>query len=283
MTRNAALSVGLLGLSVAFGAARPAPAADGPTEVRGEAILVHPAGKVALKAAELLAAGKIEDAIRLRSALDQAEWKRESAADRQELTARMKDRAPDPKAFERAVRKAGVLTIYGANAVLEAPYGAGEEVTAIFKLEKGKWYPSTGPMVLPGAADPAKETRLSGAEIAGHPVYGVALAYADALHSGTADAFLKLASSQAQADWKALPPSERSESTAYRKKTLPKRKELAAGIETGGVLIVEDDARATLNVVTVEQRSTQPGTVQSTSTTVAVPFVLEGGQWKLAR
>ena len=50
-----------------------------------------------------------------------------------------------------------------------------------------------------------------------------------------------------------------------------------------GVLIIEDGERATLNVIKNEQRPTQPGTVEYSSTTVAIPFVRENGVWKLAR
>jgi hypothetical protein len=49
------------------------------------------------------------------------------------------------------------------------------------------------------------------------------------------------------------------------------------------VLIIEDGERATLNVIKKEQRQTKPGTVNSSSTTVAIPFVLDNGEWKLAR
>ena len=67
--------------------AAPAWAQDGPTEVRGEAVLGHPAGKLAIRAAELLVAGKTDEVIRLRTAEDQAEWKKEPAAERKAMTA----------------------------------------------------------------------------------------------------------------------------------------------------------------------------------------------------
>ncbi len=64
---------------------------------------------------------------------------------------------------------------------------------------------------------------------------------------------------------------------------VPTRPVLEAGIRSGGILIIEDDARATLNVITTEQKSTQPGVVSGSSTTTAIPFVMEAGAWKLAR
>ena len=132
-----------------------------------------------------------------------------------------------------------------------------------------------------GAALSAAETRIKGAEILKHPIGDLALRYADALHGGGMDDAMKLASKKAQAEWKRLPASERAESSAYLKKMIPKRTELAAGIQAGGILLIEDDSRATLNVVTTESTSKEPGVVQSTSSTVAIPFVLEGGQWRV--
>jgi hypothetical protein len=133
-----------------------------------------------------------------------------------------------------------------------------------------------------GAALSATETRVKGAEILKHPIGDLALKYADALHGGGIEDAMKLASKKAQAKWKKLPASERAESSAFLKKMVPEKNELAAGIQAGGILIIED-SRATLNVVKVEQKSAKPGTVDSSSTTIALPFELEGGQWKVAQ
>ena len=279
MKMNRALVIALPFLSLGIAVAPVA--AQAPTMIKGEAILAHPAGKLALRAAELLAAGKTEDVIRLRTAADQAEWKNESAAEREESTKRMKDRAPDPKRLAEEIRKGGVLTLFPDRASLESPYGDGGEVAAMFKLDNGKWYAVLGPFVMAGAAAPAKEDRIQGADILKHPIYELALKYSDAIHSGAPEAFLKLGSAKKQTDWKAEPESERKEITAYYRKTIPKRADLAAGIRSGGILIIEDDSRATLNVVTTESKSKEPGVVQSTSTTVGIPFVLESGQWRV--
>lgn len=269
-------------LPVLFGIVATGPAvSQAPTIVKGEAILAHAAGKLALQAAELLAAGKVEEVIRLRTAADQAEWKKEPAEERAAAIARLKDRAPDPKALAEAIRKGGVLTLFPGRASLESPYGNGGEVMALFVSEKGKWYGSMGPMVIPGAPAPAKEVRVTGADILKHPVYELALEYSDAIHTGPPEAFLKLASAKKQADWKGEPESERKEITAYYKRTIPKKAGLASGIRSGGILVIEDDSRATLNVVAVESSSKEPGVVQSTSTTVGIPFVLENGQWRV--
>jgi len=129
----------------------------------------------------------------------------------------------------------------------------------------------------------AKETRILKADILKHPIGPLALKYADAIHTGNVDEAMKLSSSKAQARWKSEPASERAASARFKKKFIPDRATLEASIATGGILIIEDGTRATLNVVTVSSTSSAPGTVQSTSSTVAMPFVLEGGQWKLAQ
>jgi hypothetical protein len=256
-------------------------AAQAPTMIKGEAILAHPAGKLAIRAAELLAAGKTDDVIRLRTAADQAELKKESAAERADWAKRAKERAPDPKLLADAIRKGGVLTVFPDRASLESPYAGGGDVMAMFTLEAGKWYASMGPMVMAGAPAPGTEVRIQGEEILKHPIYPLALEYADAIHSGKPEAFLKLYSTKKQADWKAEPESERKEIAVYYRKTIPKRADLAAGIRSGGVLIIENDSVATLNVITIESKSKEPGVVNSTSTTVGIPFVIESGQWRV--
>lgn len=283
MRRTLSIAAALPLLALGFTAAPRAAADDGPTTLKGEAILGHPAGKLALKSAELLAAGKIEDAIRLRTSAEQADWKKQSDADRKEGAARLKERAPDPKAFAAAIKTGGELTLVQGGGRLMVPMGAAGSAIAFFELEGGAWKTTGGPMLIAGAPDPSKERRIQGAEILKHPVGDLALKYADALHGGGMDGAMKLASTKAQADWKSMPAGERAESTAFQKKMIPKRADLESGIKAGGILIIEDDARATLNVVTIEQKSSEPGVVSSTSNTVGMPFVFEGGQWKVAR
>ncbi|MEO6327221.1 MAG: hypothetical protein ABIT01_13115 [Thermoanaerobaculia bacterium] len=250
-------------------------------EIRGEAILAHPAGKLALKTDELLFAGKIDEAIALRSTAEQADWKKSPAGERKDMGERMKQRAPEPKAFAAAIRKAGVLQVTSNGANLQVPMAGGTAV-AFFELEGGMLKASSGPMLIPGEEERGNETRINGAEILKHPIGALALSYAEALHGKGMGEVMKLASAKAQANWKAQPKGEQAESTAYRKRTVPTRSELAGGIEKGGMLIIEGNL-ATLNVVTFEQKSSEPGVVSSSSTTTAIPFVLEGGTWKLAQ
>ncbi len=108
----------LLTLLLACTSATAAASAQAPTELRGEAILSHPAGRLAIRAAELLVAGKTDEVIRLRTAEDQAEWRKEPAAERKAMGERMQERAPDPAAMTEGIRTGGVLTVYPQRATL---------------------------------------------------------------------------------------------------------------------------------------------------------------------
>jgi hypothetical protein len=128
-----------------------------------------------------------------------------------------------------------------------------------------------------------RETRLSGAEILKHPIGMLALQYVDLIHTGKMEDAMKLATSSAQARWKSEPESERTESAKFLRRTLPSKAELARSIPTGGLLIIEGDARATLNIVRTQSSSSGSGTVSSSSSTVALGFALENGQWRLTQ
>ena len=258
----------------------PLLAQDG--DLKGEAILKHPAGQLAVKAAELMAAGKTEAVIALGPKSGQAEWKKTPAEDRQGIAEMMKRRAPVPATFPDAIRKAGVLSVNGNSAILRVDLAKGDAAIAYFEREGTEWRIANGPMVIAGAAEPTDQTRLEGAEVAKHPIAAVALQYVELVHAGKIEDAMRLASTDAQKQWKAEPASERAESAAFRKKTLPPVAEFKALLPTG-VLIIDDGERATLNVIRKEQRETKPGTTSFSSTTVAIGFVLENGTWKLAR
>jgi hypothetical protein len=252
--------------------------------LKGEAVLKHPAGQLAIKVAGLLHAGKIDEAVALRTKSDIDEWKKMSAADRRDMSANYKERAPDPKVLAAAIAKTGELTVNGSIAQLEAKLDNGAEIVAMFELEGGSWRAGIGPMVLAGGAPAAtKEERVSGPDILKHPIGTLALQYVDFVHGGKMDEAMRLATTDAQAKWKAEPASERAESTAYRRKMLPTRADLVTALNSGGVLIIEDDVRATLNVVRTTQKSSKPGESSSSSTTVFIPFAKENGQWRLAQ
>ena len=273
----------LVGVGAVVAGGATAAFAQDPVEIRGEAILKHPIGDIVIQAAELLSAGKIDQAMQLRSKEDQSEWKKSPADEKEHKAALWKDRAPAPAAYRDAIRKAGLLTIEGPMAKLVVPFDKGKEVIAAFELEGGTWRRFLGPIVMAGSGAPANEARIQGADILKHPIGALALQYSDLLHAGKMDDVMRLATAEAQAKWKAEPASERAESAAYRKKTVPKRAALSAAIQSGGLLIIEDDARASLNLIQTEQHSTTPGVVSGTSTTTSIGFALEDGQWKLTQ
>lgn len=251
-------------------------------DVKGDAILKHPAGQLAVKAAELLTAGKTEEVIALNTKAGQDEWKKTPAEDRKGIAEMMKRRAPVPATFSGSIRKAGVLSFNGNSAILRVDLAKGDAVVAYFEREGTAWRIGNGPMVIAGAAEPTNETRLEGADVARHPIAALAVQYVELVHAGKIEEAMRLASTEAQKQWKAEPASERAESAAYRKNTLPSVAEFKTLVPSG-VLIIEDGERATLNVIRKEQRQTKPGTVEYSSNTVAIPFVLENGQWRLAR
>ena len=261
----------------------PALLAAQPAPIKGEAILKHPLGVLATKVVDLVAAGKYDEVMALRTKADQTDWKGASAAEKTEFGDRMKSNAPSPQLFADMVRSAGELTIEGETASLMASTPAGM-VRQAFEREGGQWRVSFGPMFLAerGAAGaPPPATRVEGAALGSHPAVNVVLQYADLVHAGKIEeAIGTLGSTQAQAKWKAYPASEKKESAAFRRRVIPTRAAIAKALQSGGVLLIEGD-RATLNVITM-----QPATAtnsKGTSTTVAIPLALENGSWKIAQ
>ncbi len=281
MNRSPALAAAVVTAVLGIGMTLPVLAQDDPKVIEGEAVLSHPAGKLVVKAAELFRAGKVDAGMALYTASEQADWKKSS--EKAEISARRKERAPDPKILMEAMRKSGKLTLYPSEGQLQVPMPDRAMAIAYLGLEKGVWRLTGGPMVIENAQDPAKEERFHGAEMRAHPVYALALNYADALHSTKDDTFMKLATRKAQEKWKAEPASERAESAAYRRKVVPKKDALVASLEKDGYVVVEDDVRATLVVLTIQQTSSEPGTVSSTSSTLSLGFELEEGAWRLAQ
>ena len=250
------------------------------SQVTGAAILTHEIGKLAVTSAELMAAGRADAAMALRTRAEQADWKEASAGERASMTARLKARAPEPTAFADAIRTSGVLSIDGNEAMLRATV-ATVGVIATYEREGGRWRAVSGPIRI-AEPEAAAETRITGEALVRHPVAAVALRYVELVHAGRMDDAMALASSEAQAAWKADAPGERAASAAFRRRMLPSHAEMKAGMASG-VLIVEGDDRATLNLIRTAPATTSGGTVTATSTTVALPFVLEGGRWRLAR
>lgn len=252
-------------------------------EIKGGAILEHPIGALALKQVKLVHAGKIDEVYALRTASEQADWKKASAADRKEFAALMPRRAPEYAAFEAALRKSGLLKIGDDQAEINADLGAAGMIVAYYQLEGGQWRGVSGPVVIEPYSEPANEQRIFGAMLLDHPIASVAAEYVEFVQSGRMDKAMALASSKAQADWKALPASEKKESAAFRKKMMPSATSIRSEIENNGILILEGEDRATLNLIVTVQTSPEPGVVSSSAETSTSPFVLEDGEWKVAR
>ena len=73
-------------------------------------------------------------------------------------------------------------------------------------------------MVIAGAAEPANETRIEGADLLAHPIAALASQYVELVHADKIEDAMRLASTEAQQEWKAEPASERAASAAFRKK-----------------------------------------------------------------
>lgn len=102
----------------------------------------------------------------------------------------------------------------------------------------------------------------------------------DLLHDGDMDGAMALATTKAQAEFKAEPASEQTASADFRRRILPTRAELEQSLAKEGVLIIEADGTATLNIV---KTTPATGSGAGSSATVAMPFAMEDGRWKIAQ
>jgi hypothetical protein len=252
--------------------------------LKGAAALAHPAVQAALKAIDLIKAGKVDEAYALRTKSEAADWKTMSAADRKDAAGFIAERTPSAKAFTDAVRANGELTVTGNSAVLAFMVGQ-DRGASYFDREDGAWRVSNGPMVFPSSRAPVDEVRVENADILTHAIGPLVLQYLDLIHAGKIDDAMKLTTSSAQAKWKTEPASEKAESLAYQKKNLPTRAAVETGLKTGngvrGLLIVEDDKLATLNFIVSTQTPAGPNTTTFTSTTQMMGFEKENGQWRV--
>lgn len=278
----------LLVMGVAWLASVPlsASAQDDPQPLEGAQALAHPAVQLAIRAAELVKAGKVEEAIALRTTSARAEWKNLSADDRREFAAAIASRTPDPKALADGVRSGGTLNLMGTRAVLNVQTPK-SQMLAYFEREGDAWRMMNGPLEVAAEPDPATQTRLEGEAVASHPVWALALEYLDLVHAGKIDAAKQLATAEVQARWQKEPASEKAASLAFLRKNLPTRAAVTAALkgddEARCVLLIDDDTRATLNVIRSERREEGPGRFSVSSTTSAIGFAKDGGQWRLAQ
>jgi len=252
--------------------------------LKGAAALKHPAIQLALKAAEFMKAGRVDEVVALGTRASVTEWKAMSTADRKDMGVSMASRSPDPKAFTDAILKNGELSLMSNSAVVSFSID-GRRGAAYFEREAGSWRLTNGPMLFPAEPDRSKETRIEDADILEHPIAALASQYLDFIHAGKIDDAKKLATTAVQAEWRKEPASEKAESLAYFTKNLPTRAAMTTGLKAGknfrGVLIIDDDTLATLNLIVSEQTKTGPNTTAYTSTTMSIAFEKEGGQWKV--
>lgn len=125
--------------SALFGFAGAAFAA---TEIKGAAILDHPCGKVAVKQAGLLHAGKFEEANKLTTKEMQEQYKAMPAKDREMMTGMAKMMTPDEATFSARIKASGILVVDGPSAKLttktttkDANGSSTETTTQNFKLD----------------------------------------------------------------------------------------------------------------------------------------------------
>jgi hypothetical protein len=86
--------------------------------LKGAAILDHPCGKTAARQMSLLHEGKVDEANRLSTKAVQAQWQSMPDKDRKMMADMSKAMSPSGDQYSDAIRKTGVLTVDGNNAVL---------------------------------------------------------------------------------------------------------------------------------------------------------------------
>jgi hypothetical protein len=88
------------------------------SEIKGEAILDHPCGKVSVKQMGLAHAGKMEEANKLTTKEMQDQWKAMPAKDREMMSGMMKDMSSTEQDFANDVKANGLLAVDGQDATL---------------------------------------------------------------------------------------------------------------------------------------------------------------------
>lgn len=263
-----------------FAAPAEAWSQDGPSQITGEAILAHPAGRVVVEAAKLLEAGRLAEVKRKSVREVRDEWAAMTPAEQTEEAERSRERAPAAAAFEADIARSGVLTIYGETASLATSTPDGEvSAMAFVSFEGEQWKVTGGPMTF---APPPSETAppIAGAAILDHPIGALAVEYARRLEAGGIDSALELLSGRARAKRAAEPAAERKGSDDFRRRQLPPPATFAEQIRSGGELRFVGDS-AFLNVVSHATTENPDGSTSFTSNTTGLAFELEEGVWKV--
>lgn len=140
------LALALLALATL---ALPAHAAK--SEVKGAALLEHPAVKVAMENMSLMHAGKIAEAVKLGTKQMQADWKAMPADDRKMMSEMMQTFSVADADFRADIQKYGVLSVDGDHATLtitkamkDANGSNTETKTVHLQMEDGSWRVTRG-------------------------------------------------------------------------------------------------------------------------------------------
>lgn len=127
------------------------PAAAEKAELKGAALMAHPATKVALENMALMHAGKIDEAVKMGTKAMQADWKALPDEDRKMMSEMMQHFAVPDAEFRAEVEKFGKLTIDGDMATLlvekttKDENSSGTETKTIRLLqEDGQWRVTRG-------------------------------------------------------------------------------------------------------------------------------------------
>jgi hypothetical protein len=146
-----AAALGVSGTSIAAPVSIDAGLLPGATELRGSEILGHPVGKLAISYAELVHAGRMDDALDLATVAEQERACSQSLGQRHRSEEFKRKMLPRPPHFLSAIEQGGVLSIQGAAAFLEIvtttrreePDGSvtssSTRVALPFALENGEW------------------------------------------------------------------------------------------------------------------------------------------------
>lgn len=127
------------------------PASAEKAELKGAALMAHPATKVALENMALMHAGKIDDAVKMGTKAMQADWKALPDEDRKMMSEMMQHFAVPDAEFRAEVEKFGTLTVDGDKATLvvekttKDENGSGTETKTIhLMMEDGAWRVTRG-------------------------------------------------------------------------------------------------------------------------------------------
>ncbi len=249
--------------------------------IEGKAILAHPAGKAVVEAGKLLKAGKLGEVKKASGKEAREEWAALSATDQRTEAAEAAASAPDAKTLEAEIAKSGILTNYGASALLRTASADGNSaIMAFVALEGGTWRVTAGPKTIDTTPIVETAPALEGQAVLDHEIGKAALAFAKEIAAGKFDAANGLRSAPARAKRAAMAAKERAESDQYWKNTLSAPAALADQIRAGGKLTFEGE-KAYLSISSNTKTENADGSTSFSSSSMSIPFDLDGGTWQV--